>query len=514
MLISAKDYLGKFGISMGDALAFVAGNIGQPQVIHQVFKGAGLTTRMLTEIVQQAIPEVTHDVVRAYLSGSGLDYVELDLPDFAAIKASSAIAHLSTVNDKVTGTEGDDYIDAGAGDDVIDALGGADFLYGDTGNDIIYGGAGADYLEGGGGNDELYGYGYYGNGDDRAPNVLFGNAGADKLYGGKGDDHLYGGDGADRLYDETDGGDKPGTYGNDWLEGGNGDDQLYAGSGFDTLLGGEGNDTINAGGAYGFNVIDGGAGNDSIAFTQGDQVYGGSGDDTIYYEADISTLRLQTDPANAGHSVVVAGEGADSFGFGAGFQVGLLAASKVTLDLRETVSSVDTITSLRVHSKAVSPVLEVLGFAVGTDKIDIDRFDLYDHGYNPNATRVQYYDNYNFAQILTSPQQDYRLPLGSGSKTVDDYGKGFFVIQGAATGADVDSVAKLLDAYGNNATYGKSYSHYFLVNVGEKESALYLFTDDTGADTQIIADELTPLVLLSGVRTEDFSAADLAYTFV
>ncbi|MCE1169960.1 MAG: hypothetical protein LWW84_01325, partial [Azovibrio sp.] len=205
---------------------------------------------------------------------------------------------------------------------------------------------------------------------------------------------------------------------------------------------------------------------------------------------------------------------ADSFGFGGLFLNGMLAASKVTLDLRETVSSVDTITSLRVHSKAVSPVLEVLGFAVGTDKIDIDRFDLYDHGYNPNATRAQYYSNYNFAQILTSPQQDYRLPLSSGSKTVDDYGKGFFVIQGAATGADVDSVAKLLDAYGNNATYGKSYSHYFLVNVGEKDSALYLFTDDTGADNQIIADELTPLVLLSGVRTEDFSAADLAYTFI
>ncbi|MCE1170921.1 MAG: hypothetical protein LWW84_06280, partial [Azovibrio sp.] len=37
MLISAKDHLGQFGISMGDALAFVAGNIGQPQVIHQVF---------------------------------------------------------------------------------------------------------------------------------------------------------------------------------------------------------------------------------------------------------------------------------------------------------------------------------------------------------------------------------------------------------------------------------------------------------------------------------------------
>ncbi|MDD3484003.1 calcium-binding protein [Azovibrio restrictus] len=510
MLISAKDYLGQFGISMGDALAFVAGNIGQPQVIHQVFKSAGLTTRMLTEIVQQAIPEVTHDVVKAYLSGSGLDYVELDLPDFAAIKASSAIAHLSTVNDNVIGTEGDDYIDAGAGDDVIDALGGADFLYGDSGNDIIYGKAGADYLEGGGGNDELYGFHPYLSGDDRAPNVLFGNAGADKLYGGQGDDHLYGGDGADRLYDDYPGGLELGTFGNDWLDGGNGDDQLHAGSGFDTLLGGEGNDYIGAGGVYGFNIVDGGAGNDSILFTQGDQVYGGSGDDQISYQAATSQVRLQYDPASAGHSVVVGGEGADSFYFGG--LSSLLATSKVTLDLRETVSCVDKITGIDLHSKPVSPVLEVLGFAVGTDKIDIDDFDLY--GSNSADNKVGSTWGYNFAQILTSPQQDYRLPLSSGSKTADDYGKGFFVIQGAASAADVFSVAKLLDAYGNDATYGKSDSHYFLVNVGEKDSALYLFTDDTGADNQIIADELTPLVLLSGVRTEDFSAADLAYTFI
>ncbi len=512
MLISAKDYLGKFGISMGDALTFVAGNIGQPQVIHQVFKSAGLTTRMLTEIVQQAIPGVTHEVVKAYLSGSGLDYVELDLPDFAAIKASCAIAHLGTVNDKVTGTEGDDYIDAGAGDDVIDALGGADYLYGDSGNDIIYGRAGADYLEGGGGNDELYGYGYSSEGDDFAPNVLFGNAGADKLYGGQGDDHLYGGDGADELRDDVVGAFNIETFGNDWLEGGNGDDALYAAGGFDTVLGGEGNDYISAGGAYGFDVIDGGAGNDNIVFTQGDQVYCGSGDDTIHYGSVMSQVRLQTDPANAGHSVVVAGEGADSFY--CGVLSDLVAGSKVTLDLRETVSSVDEIADIDFLSKPVSPVLEVLGFAVGADKIEIDSVTVYGTS-STIGTLKGNSGTVNYAQILNSPQEAYQLPLTSGKKTGDDYGKAFFVVQGASVAVpDVNSAAQLLDAYGNNAAYSKGSSHYFLVNVGEKDSALYLFTDDTGADNQIIADELTPLVLLSGVRTEDFSAADLAYTFI
>jgi hypothetical protein len=513
MFISARDYLSKFGISMEEALSFVAGNISQPQIIHQVFKGGGLTTRMLTEIVQQAIPEISNDVVKAYFAGAGLDHVELDLPDFAAIKASSAIAHLTAINDNFTGSEGTDIIDAGLGDDTIDGKGGNDYLFGGSGNDTIYGGAGADHIEGGGGNDTLYGFYYSDTGDDRSPNVIFGDAGADKIYGGNGDDRLYGGDGADTLRDDITGGlQEGGEFGNDWLDGGSGDDQLFAGSGFDTLLGGEGNDLISAGGIYGFNIIDGGAGNDVISFAQGDQVNAGSGDDNITYDGLSSLARLQLDIAHAGHSVVVAGEGADTLSFGSGIFNALSSASKVTVDLREALSSVDVVEIYAFHSKPVSPVLELIGFEINSDKINLARFDLF--GTEDSKDGVKGYAGVNFAQILSNPNENYRLATTSSKKTEDDYGKGFFVIQGASAAADTASVAQLIDAYGNDATYGKSYEHYFLVNIAQEDSALYLFTDDTGADNQVIADELTPMALLRGIRTEDFSAAELAYTFI
>jgi len=521
MFISARDHLAKFGISMEGALAFVASNISQPHLIHQIFKAGGLTTRMLTEIVQQAIPEITNDVIKGYFAGAGLDHVELDLPDFAAIKASSAISHLSAVNDSFTGTEGTDIIDAGLGDDFIDGKGGNDYLFGGSGNDTIYGGAGADHIEGGGGNDTLYGFRPNGIGDDKSPNVIFGDAGADKIWGGNGDDRLYGGDGADTIRDDIDSTDAN-NFGNDWLSGGNGDDYLSAGNGFDTLLGGDGNDVLIGGGFIGFNILDGGAGNDVISFTQGDQVNAGSGDDYISYNTAPSLMRLQYDVAHAGHSIVVAGEGADTLSFGGVFSP-LLSASKITVDLRETISSVDVIESIGFHSKPVSPVLEIIGFEINSDKINIGSFNIFGTKYDTSSGVKGFAGSYsahivaapNHAQILTTPNEEYRLAATTSNKTADDYGKGFFVIQGAAAAAaDTASVAQLIDAYGNNATYGKAHSQYFLVNIGQEDSALYLFTDDTGADNNVIADELTPMALLRGIRTEDFAATELAYTFI
>ncbi|MDD3484001.1 calcium-binding protein [Azovibrio restrictus] len=510
MLISAKDYLEKFGISMEEAVSFVAGNIGQPQVIHQVFKSAGLTTRMLTEIVQQVIPEITSKEVSAYFFGAGLDSVELDQPDFAAIKASSVFTQLTdgaggTGYNDFDGTDGSDYIRGSDGVDAIDGLGGADFILGEGGNDTLYGGAGENYLEGGDGSDYLIA-----TSSDHSSNILFGNSGNDNLVGSWGNDHLYGGEGADILHGET-GDYEPGAGGNDWLDGGSGDDMLYAYGGYDILIGGEGNDTISSFGTYGFSRIDAGAGNDVIYFSQGDQVDAGSGDDLIMYSTG-SSSRIANNSADAGHSLLVAGEGADTISFG--IMTALEAGSDITLDLEETVSSVDTVGPIYFGSKLASPALVIQGFAVGTDKIDINDVRIYGTSDSIGAVSPSP-GSANYAQILTSAVEAYRLPLSSSQKSADDYGKAFFVVQGASAAAsDAASAAQLLDAYGNNATYGKSASHYFLVNVGEKDSALYSFTDDKGGDNQVTADELTPVLLLSGVRTEDFSAADLAYTFI
>ena len=37
---------------------------------------------------------------------------------------------------------------------------------------------------------------------------------------------------------------------------------------------------------------------------------------------------------------------------------------------------------------------------------------------------------------------------------------------------------------------------------------IYLFKDDTGANDSIISDELTPLVILTGITTEDLTQAN------
>ena len=74
-------------------------------------------------------------------------------------------------------------------------------------------------------------------------------------------------------------------------------------------------------------------------------------------------------------------------------------------------------------------------------------------------------------------------------------------------------MAAFLDAYGNNATYLMSKSHYFLINVGSSDMALYRFTDDTGANNRIVADEVIPQAIFVGVRTEQLTEAQVIASF-
>src|SRR5215216_42602 len=104
----------------------------------------------------------------------------------------------------IWGTQNDDTLDgddnhneirAQGGRDTVYGKGGDDDLYGNGGGDTIYGGTGNDNLYGGGGNDKLY--------DERGP--LTGDpADADYLLGGDGNDTLNAHDG-DEL-DKLDGG--------------------------------------------------------------------------------------------------------------------------------------------------------------------------------------------------------------------------------------------------------------------------------------------------------------------
>ena len=145
-------------------------------------------------------------------------------------------------------------------------------------NDLIYGGAPNEKLVGGGGNDVIDGLG----GND----TLVGGAGSDTIYGGFGDDLLD-------YSDETTGvnvsmitGIATALSGADTFYQ---IEQIYGGSGNDTLIGTIGSETLWGGAGHDF--INGGAQNDFL--------YGGNGNDTI--------------DGAAGNDRLIGGSGADKF---------------------------------------------------------------------------------------------------------------------------------------------------------------------------------------------------------
>ncbi|MAY86102.1 MAG: hypothetical protein CML02_05205 [Pseudooceanicola sp.] len=102
---------------------------------------------------------------------------------------------LTSAQDYINGSLGDDIIFAGGGHDYINASRGNDRIFGQAGNDMIDGFDGDDYINGGGGADQLYGKG----GSD----TILGGGGRDKFYadftgtnvwtGGKGGDFFQAG---------------------------------------------------------------------------------------------------------------------------------------------------------------------------------------------------------------------------------------------------------------------------------------------------------------------------------
>ncbi len=193
--------------------------------------------------------------------------------------------------DNISGGTENDFIDGGAGNDTVSGGTGNDTVYGGAGNDIVNGEDGNEFIDGGLGNDTLSG------GADN--DTIYGGAGDDNLSGSTGDDVLAGGAGTDTI----NGGDNTlmaasttGFTGGDWLSyadsasavnvnmdtfvvsgGAVGDvisnvEHLIGSSKNDTLtasntnsgwiMGGAGNDTINAGAVSG--LMAGDAGQDTL----------------------------------------------------------------------------------------------------------------------------------------------------------------------------------------------------------------------------------------------------------
>ena len=548
-------YLNKLGISSNDVLSFVLSNENNPSLIYSTVKQYGITTQMLAEVVSSAIPSIDVSGVRQFFKNSGLDSLQLDNSSahldpnyFKNLFDASKLVPYQGINDDINLGDGDDYVDAGPGDDTVKGNGGNDVLLGGSGNDNIDGGRGADYIEGGFGADKLYGgkyanstyvYGYYQGNQwipgyyvdtvDHATNLIYGGGGDDYIEGGYGADVLDGGDGADRIYgggksyyDGSNirdhdiiygrGGDDriDGEEGDDVIYGGTGNDYIYGGSGSDTIYGEEGDDTIFAQNGslsddYTVDYVFGGAGNDTIYIASGDQANAGEGNDTITFRAD--TAKAVTT------ALIVASEGADKIN-----AYGLSESNRLIIDLNESTQSTDKIDAWSINDSTFNMAMEVRGFNIKYDTFSISNFDLNGtsdfsyRGAGINAT----YENKNYSQILTSASTPYlQENFDYKNPNPDAYGKGFFVIQGAsATASDSLSAATFIDAYGNNATYDKGDVHYFLINIGASDMGLYRFKDDSGADNNVVADELTPVALFVGLRTEDFTTQDLFNVFI
>ena len=150
---------------------------------------------------------------------------------------------------------------------------GAESLVGQGGNDTIFAGAGNDTVAGGAGNDEIRG-----NQDD---DLIQGGAGDDNLRGSRGSDSLLGQGGNDVLNGGTDNDSLRGGQGNDNLRGGRQDDSLNGGIGEDTLNGGVGDDELTGGADGDVFVFDQPGGLVPSIIAPGNQISGGSGNDSI-----------------------------------------------------------------------------------------------------------------------------------------------------------------------------------------------------------------------------------------
>jgi Ca2+-binding RTX toxin-like protein len=166
-------------------------------------------------------------------------------------------------NDRITGSQLYDEIQALGGRDHVQARTGDDEVYGDAGGDDITGGVGGDYLVGGRGPDEI------GGGPGRPEGVPIFRFGCIAINQAQteGDQHLFGEDGNDLLSAGRD---------NDFLHGGSGRNDLSGNGGDDCLqLAGDANERAS-----------GGDGDDIVYVTDfnADDIFCGAGHDTV--EAD------------------------------------------------------------------------------------------------------------------------------------------------------------------------------------------------------------------------------------
>jgi|GEM_PF-816212 len=203
----------------------------------------------------------------------------------------------------------------GDGNDTLLAGGGDDSLSGQRGNDVLSGGAGADSLDGADGVDLLT---EAANADWILTDSTLSGLSNDTLNSFEGAS-LIGGSG-DNTIDAT------AFTGNTTLDGGTGADTILGGTGVNSLLGNSGDDSLV--GNTGNDVLDGGIGNDVLIGNVGnDTLLGAAGSDSLDGGLDNDSLN---GGAGDGDSLV-GGAGNDTLNGGAGVGDRLTESADVSL---------------------------------------------------------------------------------------------------------------------------------------------------------------------------------------
>ncbi|SER07207.1 hypothetical protein [Giesbergeria anulus] len=81
-----------YGVTMQQALDFVAASLESPQTIFNVCKQAAITNQMLADIISPVLPDVLPSMVAQYFASFGLDATQLDPvtpPDGGAVIAKT-----------------------------------------------------------------------------------------------------------------------------------------------------------------------------------------------------------------------------------------------------------------------------------------------------------------------------------------------------------------------------------------------------------------------------------------
>ncbi len=139
------------------------------------------------------------DILRGEIAGEGTSPVQVLFDPFIVLIEPQDPVNGETLpgtdgEDKIKGSNLDDFIQAGDGADQVKGGDGRDYIYGQGGRDRLDGGSGSDVIFGGADNDEIK--------DTKGSNYLFGGDGNDVIESGKGTDIIAGGRGDDIISDK------------------------------------------------------------------------------------------------------------------------------------------------------------------------------------------------------------------------------------------------------------------------------------------------------------------------